>query len=259
MTSNFIWYELMTPDQDAAIDFYTKVVGWTAAPHPGAEAGGGRYMVLSTQGVGVGGAFQFTEEMKAGGMPPMWLGYIWVADADEAAARIAAAGGSIHKGPDDIPGVGRFAMVADPGGALFYILTPLPREEEPTQLAKDAPGTVGWHELYTSQGEKAAIGFYGDMFGWETVREMDMGPMGTYRIFGAGGEEMGGMMDKPEPLPRSVWGFYFNVDSVDAAAERLTAQGGTVRMGPMQVPDGSWIIQCSDPQGGVFSLRSIER
>jgi predicted enzyme related to lactoylglutathione lyase len=259
MASTFIWYELMTPDRQAAIDFYTKVVGWTAAPHPGAEAGGGPYMVLSTDGIGVGGVFQFTEEMKAGGMPPMWVGYVGVADADETAKRIEAAGGSIHKGPDDIPGVGRFAMVADPGGALFYILAPLPREEAPPALEKYATGTCGWHELYSSQGEKAAFAFYSDLFGWATLSEMDMGPMGSYRIFGVDGERVGGMMDKPPQLPKSVWGFYFTTPSIDAAAERVTANGGTVRMGPMEVPDGSWIIQCADPQGGVFSMVSRQR
>jgi predicted enzyme related to lactoylglutathione lyase len=259
MASTFIWYELMTPDPEAAIDFYSQVVGWTAAPHPGAEAGGGKYMVLSTDGVGVGGVFELSEEMKANGLAPMWVGYIGVADADSVAKRIEAAGGSIHKGPDDIPGVGRFAMVADPGGALFYILAPLPREGSPPQLEKYATGTGGWHELYAGQGEKAAFDFYSGLFGWETLSEMDMGPMGSYRIFGVDGERLGGMMDKPAQLPQSVWGFYFTTPNIDAAAERVTASGGIVRMGPMEVPDGSWIIQCADPQGGVFSMVSRQR
>ena len=259
MTSTFIWYELMTPDRDAAIDFYTKVAGWTAAPHPTSQTDTGPYMVLSREGREFGGVFGFTDEMRANGMPPMWVGYIWVPDTDAAARQVEAAGGAVHRGPNDIPGIGRFAMVADPGGALFYLMTPNPREAPPPPAPEGSLPACGWHELYASQGEKAAIGFYHALFGWETIREMDMGPMGTYRIFGADGEDMGGMMDKPEQLPRSAWGFYFNVESVDAALERVTAGGGEVRMGPIEVPDGSWIIQCADPQGGVFSLRSIER
>jgi len=51
--------------------------------------------------------------------------------------------------------VGRFAMVADPGGAAFYLLTPLPQGEEPTLLDPATPGKFSWHELYSSLGDKA--------------------------------------------------------------------------------------------------------
>src|SRR3954470_2097503 len=116
MSASFIWYELMTTDQAAAIDFYTKVVGWSAAPHPGSDAGGASYMILSADGRGVGGVFQLTDEMTSAGASPLWLGYVGVEDADETAKRIQAAGGAVLKGPDDIPGVGRFALAADLGG-----------------------------------------------------------------------------------------------------------------------------------------------
>jgi predicted enzyme related to lactoylglutathione lyase len=258
MTPSFIWYELMTPDRDAAMDFYSKVAGWTAAPHPSSQTDSGPYMVLSKDGREFGGMFQFTDEMKANGMPPFWIGYVAVADTDETAAKIEAAGGSIHRGPEDIPGVGRFAMVADPGGAVFNVMAPNPASVPPPRPEPDSPA-CGWHELYASQGQKAAFDFYSGLFGWETLSEMDMGPMGTYRLIGANGERLGGMMDKPEQLPRSVWGYYFTVDGIEAAAERVRDHGGIVRMGPMDVPDGSFVVQCADPQGAVFSLVSKNR
>ena len=123
--------------------------------------------------------------------------------------------------PGDIPNVGRFAMVADPGGAPFYLLTPLPQGEEPPPADPKTPGLVSWHELYSSLGDKAAFDFYSARFGWETITEMDMGPMGTYRIFGADGVSMGGMMNKPDNIPVSIWGFYINVAGIDAAVERV--------------------------------------
>src|SRR4051794_40448009 len=98
-TPSFIWYELMTPDRDAAIDFYSKVLGWTAAPHPSSETSSGPYMVLSREGRGFGGLFAFTDEMRANRMPPMWSGYVAVPDADATLAAITAAGGSVHMGP----------------------------------------------------------------------------------------------------------------------------------------------------------------
>ena len=257
--SRFIWHELMTTDQDEAIRFYTAVAGWTAADQQNPEMGDLRYTIVSADGQGVGGIMQLTGEMLAGGARPGWIGYVGVDDTDAKTKEIEAAGGRILMEPGDIPNVGRFAMVTDPGGAPFYLLTPLPRVEEAPLPDPEAIGSFNWHELYSASGEKAAFTFYSRMFGWETVEEMDLGPMGTYRIFGADGRPLGGMMDKPDTLPVSSWGFYVKVDSIDSAIARIEAYGGAVRMGPHQVPDGSWIVQAVDPQGSVFALTATNR
>jgi predicted enzyme related to lactoylglutathione lyase len=256
MTDKFIWYELMTSDQDAAIDFYTKVVGWTASDAGQPDM---RYTILNAGARGIGGIMELTDAMKAGGARPGWLGYIHAADSDAKASEIAGAGGKILMPPADIPNVGRFALVADPGGAPFYLLTPLPQGEEPPPADLQAPGVISWHELYSSLGDKAAFDFYAGRFGWETITEMDMGPMGTYRIFGKDGVQMGGMMNKPDNIPVSMWGYYVNVDGIDAAIERIRANGGQVLMGPHEVPGGSWIVQAMDPQGAPFALVSTTR
>jgi hypothetical protein len=258
MANRFIWYELMTTDLDKALDFYTKVVGWTATDHENSGADF-RYVILSAGERGIGGAIQLTDEMCAGGARPGWVGYIEVADTDSATARIAEAGGRILMQPGDIPNVGRFAMVADPGGAAFYLLTPGPQDDEPPPADPEAPGMVSWRELYAGNGQKAAFDFYSGQFGWETLTEMDMGPMGSYRIFGHDGEQIGGMMDKPAQMPASAWTFYVNVDSVDSAVERVEAGGGQIVMGPMEVPGGSWVVQGIDPQGAAFALISLQR
>jgi len=255
MADNFIWYELMTSDQDAAAAFYTAVVGWTAADQTMAELVF-RYTILSVGERGVAGLMALTDEMKAGGATPGWMGVIGVPDTDAEAERIATEGGAVHMGPDDIPNVGRFAVVADPGGTIYQIMTPLPREEEPAPVARMTPGHVGWHELYAANGEEAAFAFYSAHYGWTTADSLDMGPMGQYRIFAAGGEPIGGMMNKPADMPAGAWGFYFAVDGLDAAVERVTANGGKILMGPHEVPDGSWIVQALDPQGANFALVS---
>jgi uncharacterized protein len=252
----FAWYELMTSDQDAAEAFYRAVVGWKMV-----DAGqpGMRYTIVSAGERAMGGLTALLAEAAAAGVRPGWLGYIGVPDTDGAAKRIVEAGGAIHRGPDDIPNIGRFAVVADPGGATFMLLTPLPREDVPPPAEPTTPGLVSWHELYSSIGQEAAFRFYSDQFGWETAELMDMGPMGKYRIFGADGVPMGGMMDKPENVPVSAWGFYVNVDGLDAAVDRIAANGGQVLMGPHEVPGGSWIVQAVDPQGAAFALVSATR
>ena len=254
--NRFIWYELMTSDQPAAEAFYRAVVGWEMA-----DAGqtGMRYTILSAGQRGVGGLMEIPAELAAPGVKPYWAGYIVVADTDAAARRIAKTGGSIHREPSDIPNVGRFAVVADPGGAKFMLLTPLPREQEPPPVEPGTPGSVGWHELSAGNGQQAAFAFYSAHFGWATIDMLDMGTMGTYRIIGADGVPFGGMMDKPATAPTASWTFYVNVHGIDAALERIKANGGQVLMGPQEVPGGSWIVQALDPQCASFALVSRTR
>lgn len=251
---NFIWYELMTSDQDGAIDFYQQVVGWNAADFPNADIGGFRYTILSAGDRGVAGLVQLDDEMCESGARPGWIGVIAVADCDQAARRAADGGGTVLKAPDDIPTIGRFAVLADPSGAVYQLLAPFPQQKEPAALARDALGNIGWHELYSSVGQEHAFAFYSRLYGWRTDTEMDMGAMGKYRIFSKDGVPLGGMMDKPDNVPASVWTFYFNVDAIDAAAERVKANGGQIVRGPMEVPGGSWIVMGLDPQGASFAL-----
>ncbi|HLZ67703.1 MAG TPA: VOC family protein [Aliidongia sp.] len=250
----FVWYELMTTDTAAAEAFYKAVVGW------GAQDSGvpGMSYTLFTMGEDrIGGLMAVPEETRKAGARPGWIGYVAVADVDAMAERIAKAGGTVHHAPQDIPNVGRFAVVADPQGAHFALFKGL--GEGPAQLPdQSATGRVGWHELMAGEGE-SAFGFYSSMFGWTKSDAIDMGPMGIYQLFAIGGTTAGGMMTKPEQVPVPFWQFYVNVEAIDAAAARVTASGGKILMGPHEVPGGSWIIQGTDPQGAVFALVAPHR
>jgi predicted enzyme related to lactoylglutathione lyase len=260
--AQFIWYELMTSDLPAALEFYRSVVGWTTAEQKMSELEF-RYEIISAGPNMVAGAMALTDDMCAGGARPGWIGTIGVPDTDAAANRVVQAGGSLHMGPADIPNVGRFAMVADPGGAVFQLMTPIMPEEAPPAPTPNAPGHVGWHELYAADGQEAAFAFYSEQFGWTTAQMMDMGECdgqpGSYRIFAAGGEPIGAMMNKPAEAPIGAWQFYFTVDAIDAAVGRIQAGGGTVLMGPMAVPDDNWIVMATDPQGANFALVAPKR
>jgi predicted enzyme related to lactoylglutathione lyase len=253
---DFIWYELMTTDQGAAEAFYGAVVGWQMA-----DAGqpGRRYTILSAGSRGIGGLMALPAEACEAGAKPGWMGYIGVADTDAAAKRIAESGGRILRKADDIPNVGRFAVVADPGGAPFMLLAPLPQDQQMQPAEPNTPGCIGWHELYAANGQEAAFAFYSAQFGWTTLDTFDMGAMGKYRIFGADGMRFGGMMDKPPHTPAATWAFYVNVDGIDAAVDRINANRGRVLMGPHEVPGGTWIVQAVDPQGATFALMSATR
>jgi predicted enzyme related to lactoylglutathione lyase len=191
------------------------------------------------------------------GARPAWIGYVGVDDVDGFAERVKAAGGTIHKPAEDIPGVGRFAVVADPQGASF-VLFKGSGGQPPQRPASDVPGMPSWNELHAGEWQ-SAFAFYADLFGWTKAEAVDMGPMGTYQLFAAGSAPIGGMMTKSESIPAPFWLHYFSVDAIDAATARLTGKGGRVLHGPHQVPGGSWIVQCQDPQGAMFALVSPSR
>ncbi|HEX7877600.1 MAG TPA: VOC family protein [Sphingobium sp.] len=256
LTGKFFWYELMTSDPEAAIRFYGDVVGWTAQPF-GGEPMDEPYNVVSGSAGPLGGIMAIPAEAKDCGMSPWWGGYIGSADVDADARRLADAGGSVKRAPEDIPGVGRFAVMADPGGAVFMLL----KGSSPDGMDTPPPmgnGHVGWHELYSGNFD-ADLAFYTSQFGWGKGEAMDMGEMGSYQLFSLDGATEfnsmnGGVMAKPKEMPVPAWLFYFVVPDIDAATDKVKAGGGTVLNGPMEVPGGAWIIQATDPQGAMFAL-----
>jgi hypothetical protein len=249
MPNKFFWYDVMATDTKAARNFYCDVVGWGAQD---STAPGMDYTVFTVNGQGVAGLMPIPEDARAGGVPPMWMGYIAADDVDEAARRLEREGGKVHRPPTDVPGIIRFAVVADPQGASFIVAKGL-MSEAPPEPPPGTPGTVGWHELYATDGE-SAFAFYQKMFGWTKGDAMDMGPMGKYQLFASGGANVGGIMTKPSAVPWPYWTYYFNVPVIDAASSRVTAGGGKIINGPMQVPGDLWIIQCFDSQGAGFAL-----
>ncbi|MDR3496574.1 MAG: VOC family protein [Ancalomicrobiaceae bacterium] len=252
--SNFVWYELMTSDIDAAAAFYSQIVGWTAA-----DSGmpGMRYSIFSFGERMIAGLMETPAEAAAMGAKPCWMPYIWVEDVDVHAEKVKAAGGQVYRPASDIPGVGRMAVVADPYGTVFNLFRPS-SDAMPEPTAPGTPGLVEWHELHAGDGE-GAWSFYSSLFGWEKERDMPMGEMGTYRIFKTTDRPVGGMMTKMPQSPVPFWLFYFAVQAIDAAKDRVTAAGGSILNGPMEVPGGSWIVQCLDPQGAVFGLVAPQR
>ena len=254
--ARFVWHELMTTDAHAASAFYTAVLGWTTAVEAMPQ---GNYILAAAGGTQVAGLMNLPPDAAAAGARPGWVGYAAVDDVDAKAAQAAATGGTVCHPPADIPQVGRFATVADPHGAVLCLFKGSGSDEAPVSTP-GAQGTVGWNELYADDLD-AAWAWYSRLLGWVKDTAVDMGPMGTYQLFApaAGLPATGGMMKRPPEVPAACWLHYFNVDAVDAAAGRVRAAGGQVLGEPMQVPGGSWIVQCMDPQGAMFALVGMQR
>ena len=250
-TGRFVWYELMTSDPAGAKAFYQAVVGWTVQDWEKKQDGMPEYAMWVAGERPVGGVMLLAEEAKAMGAPTHWLAHVAVEDVDATLARAKELGGGVVFGPEDIPEVGRFAILRDPQGAVISAFKPA----DPASDAPSGKGTIGWNELNTTDAV-AAQKFHVALLGFEPTESMDMGPeFGSYLMWKSGGVSKGGIssMAKAQGFPPS-WLYYITVDDLDAALQITKARGGQVLNGPMDVPGGDRVAQCLDPQGGAFAL-----
>lgn len=249
-----IWYELITPDPQGAKLFYDAVVGWNIGPK---MPGDMDYRMINRNDGGMaGGVLRLTDDMQRNGARPVWLGYVSVDDVDGTVAKIEAKAGKVLMPPSDIPGVGRIAMVADPQGHPFYVMKAIPpagdENKESDVFSPMAEQRIGWNEL-TTPDPAAARAFYGELFGWTSDDFMPMGELGEYRFFAHQGTTIGAVCAPSHGTPTG-WRYYIRVPSISKSIEAIKAGGGTIAVGPHDVPGDDVIVIGSDPQGAEFAL-----
>jgi uncharacterized protein len=244
----FAWYELITTDTASAQAFYGKVVGW------GVQDGSTpnlAYTLFTSGRTPVSGLMGLPEEAQRMGATARWMGYVSVDNAEAAVGQLKRLGGAVYVPPTD-SNIGRISVVADPQTATLALIEGLGSgQRRPPESNK--PGRVGWQELLTTDWRKA-FPFYGELFGWRQA-DIQTDAAITYQLFASGEETVGGMFNKRPIDPVPFWLFYFNIGDIDAAAERVEAAGGQVFEGPLELPGGSWVVRCRDPQGAAFALQ----
>jgi predicted enzyme related to lactoylglutathione lyase len=244
----FAWYDVMVPDPDAVTAFYGAVMGWTTMPYDGA---GEPYTMWMNGDQPVGGVMTLPQEAIDQGAPPHWLAYVTTPDARATAVKTVELGGSVMS-EFDVPTVGSIAILADPQGVVFAAFQP--EGDAPGHDGPAHAGEVSWRELYTDDWE-AGWTFYSTLFGWEKTGEMQMGH-GTYHMYGRAGQQLGGMMTRPDQDVPAMWFYYFHVPDIDAAVTAVRENGGEVWNGPMEIPGGDLVAHCRDPQGAMFALHA---
>jgi uncharacterized protein len=243
----FVWNELATTDADAAIRFYTALLPWSTKPWD--EDGG--YTLIENQGIAIGGIAPIA---PGGPRPPGWTPSVYVYDIDACARQVPRIGGTVLRPPEEIPNMGCWALIAGPDGAPISIYEPADTPKPPRD-GRTAVGDFSWYELLSTDW-KASWEFYRQLVGWERVNEHDMDRLGTYFEFGLRGKPLGGMFTRNPDMPPPNWTSYIECRSVTEAAQRIPALGGKVMRSPSEVPGGTWITICSDPQGVMFALTS---
>jgi predicted enzyme related to lactoylglutathione lyase len=266
------WIDTSQPDPESAVSFYGGLFGWDLEDVMPAGSPG-RYYIARLNG---GDVAAISSAQEGGPSAAIWNTYVWVESADETAAKVTQAGGTVLAEPFDVMDSGRMAVFADPEGAVFSVWQA--KQHRGAQVVNEA-GSLNFNGLNCRDPE-AAKSFYGAVFGWQTLA-MDGGvemwtlpgygdhlelsnPGLRERIAGMGvPAEFVDVVASINPIPGEQaqtpahWSVTFAVEDADQTAERASALGGTVVVPPFDAP---WVrtTVIADPQGATFIASKFE-
>lgn len=232
----FVWFELITDDVEGDLAHYGEVLGWKTQSM---DMGDFEYKMLGRGEVGHCGVVK----PQMSGVPTHWASYLAVEDVDATVAKVAEAGGKVVVPPTDLPGVGRFSLIADPEGATVHAF----------KASGEGKASSGfhWNELWC-QDPANTLKFYEKVFGATLeVNEMPFGPYYQLRI---GDQLTGGAMKAPSPEIPAHWLPYAVVDDADAAAQRATNHGGQHHGEMMQVDGVGRFAVLASPRGAHLGV-----
>jgi uncharacterized protein len=246
---SFCWIELATTDQNAAKSFYGSLFGWAANDMPMGPSD--FYTMFRLEGRDAAAGYTLRPDQRSQGVPPHWMLYIAVEDADQAAQRAAELGGVVVAPAFDVFDAGRMAVLRDPTGAHFCVW----QAKANTGIGiTGVDGTLCWADLNTPDRARAG-GFYSSLFGWQIGKE-DENPSHDYWHLKNGEEFIGGMPPAAhrDPNAPAHWMAYFLVSDCDVASAKAQQLGAAVYVPPMSIEDEGRMAVLADPQGAVFAI-----
>jgi predicted enzyme related to lactoylglutathione lyase len=249
---SFCWFELATTDQSAAKRFYQALFGWDVQDSPiGPDE---FYSSFKLQGRDVAAAYTLRAEQRAAGVPPNWMAYVSVDNADAMARRAAELGGTLLAPPFDVMDFGRMSVIREPTGAVFAIW------QSKTHIGtgiRNEDGTAVWADLSTPDQARGGK-YYADLFGWKMVEgksELPAKPGQYYHIMNAG-EFIGGVppSEHRDPKMPAHWLIYFSVADCRAAVDKAKLLGAQLIYGPIDMEGVRTFAVLVDPQGAAFAI-----
>lgn len=241
----FVWYDLVTPDAEAAKRFYGGLLGWTfqddRTPDP-------RYVTIVHDGRPIGGIVALTHE-ESRDFAPQWLSLLSVADVDVAVATATAAGATVSWGPRDVSERGRMVLLTDPQGALVGLVSSSSGDPP------DADPAVGhwlWTE-YWAESVDAAVSFYGSLVGYERD-EVELADA-VYTLLRRDGKPRAGVIPISYQNVRPQWLPYVHVDDPRSLVDRVPALGGEVLLPPSSERRNGSVAVVADPSGAAIVLQ----
>jgi predicted enzyme related to lactoylglutathione lyase len=247
---SFCWVDMMTTDTKAAKNFYNDIFGWQFQDVPVDEKGN-IYTFLSLNGKPVAAMGEMNEDQKKAGFPPAWINYVCVTDASEKVKKAVELGATVVVPDMDAMEEGRFALLADPEGAIFGLWQP---KNYQGAALKNTPGSVCWVE-HNGHGNEKVVPFYENLFGWTSKTETSDKGM-VYTSFYIGEEWAGDRFVLPQGMEEvpANWLTYFGTDNIDTLLEKCRSYNAQILADKMLIEGMGYFAVIQDPQGAVFGV-----
>lgn len=246
LVGKFVWFDLFTTDLKSASLFYKGLFGWSFHPE---ESGNNIVCTIKREGLPIGNAIQINPEKnkvrKSG-----WLGYVSVEDVDAAVKLVEQNHGTVYLRPKDLPNRGRVAVVRDPLGAVFAMVTVSGGDPPDREIMENF--WIG-SELWTSNVD-SAMDFYHLLVGYEKEL-VDVGTESKYCLLVKDGQPRAGMVKIPGDDIKPNWVPYVAVEDVLTVAEKARQLGGILLIEPDKKVREGMLAIISDPTGAVFAVQ----
>ena len=242
----FVWHDLMTTNAQKSLDFYTQLFPeWQVEDLNVGEAG--TYHMIHVDGLKCGGIVAIPEDA---GIPSHWIGYIEVEDCDATVERVKEAAGSLVIPAHSAPGVGRFAVIADPVGAM---VKPFQVENKTELPAQPTSGQFTYDECL-SNNVPVTQKFYQSVFGW-SVFEFPMEGMGTYTMFRLGEQDVAGCLPMPpDGEGNPAWLSYLYAEDIDERAAKAESLGAQTFVPPQDISGVGRFTVMADSNNAFFAM-----
>lgn len=235
----FVWHEFGAQDLVAAQRFYGELFGWTFQSLP---MGDMVYHMIHLGDQGIGGMYQVPAGTE---LPTSWLGSVSVTDVDAAVKIAEGLGGKVIYGPMDIEGIGRYATILDPEGAVIGLFRSLHGDPD-TSTPK--VGEFCWDGLL-SKDLTAAADFYKAVIGWSTSQAWEGSGEKVFKM----GDKMEASLAEAKEGVHPTWLTYVHVADLAASKKKASELGAKIIVDNVDLPFGSFSV-IHDPMGGLIGL-----
>ena len=248
LVGKFVWFDLFTNDLKSASHFYEELFGWSFYP---AESGRKRVNTITLEGIPIGNAIQI-KQRKNKVRKSRWLSYMSVENVDASVKLVEQNHGTVFMRPKELPNRGRVAVVKDPQGAVFAMITASGGDPPDKGIMKNF-----WmgSELWTSNVD-SAMDFYHSLVGYKKEL-VEVGTGSKYCLLVKDGQLRAGMVNIPRDDIKPNWVPYIAVEDVMAVAQKAKQLGGILLIEPDKKVREGMLAIISDPTGAVFAVQQL--
>lgn len=249
-----IWHDLLTPDLNAAKQFYGELFGWQFKTVPMFQgvSNSGSYTLILLNGSPIGGLIDTTKLRRDVNLT-QWVSVFASADIEATVKRVQQQQGTVYTAPTSLGERGEIAIVADSQGALFAVLQT--QDGDPPE-SEAALGGFLWNELWTEDVSLANT-FYRELFNYQEQAIVLKGSE-TYKYFSTNNKPRAAVVKNPIPDLDPTWVTFLRVENPEDIVARVPALGGEVLLDVQNNPIGGKLAIIRDPSGAGFVIQTWE-